>query len=972
LTLVVGSGLKRTAEVSGAARTPGARAPEVKITDFATVVEPKERLRPVDAEYLANIDRAKALERLISRVVADVITGRTTVEETNLQLGAIRDAVLDKTLFDSVLQKYKYKTIIKEPPRAPTLDFDTATKKAAEIIREVESGKLPEHRAFVELADFRASVADKAGFDRLFGAKLREYGEQYVQWLLNSGLDVPSVALNLRGYEGVLGRQFIERYVPDYGRVLAEVESKLSQLKPVSPREAPMLKPKREELERIVGALFDDVLASRKDFFKASEELYWLWNRLSPEKRAELEMILHDLNAYYGERFGITLEPWRPSLLESILRRAELFAADVRSALVNAPKTTAELIKSKVKTVEEFLSPEHLAKQWKHMRFIMLEDKLYSIAESFSRGKIGLEDAKKALAELAGRYEKLGAEEMAGTIREKLKDDEALKRYLDAVLGLRKGSIPKSIDTLELRKGSMPKPMLWPVVLRLGKARDAVVGAVREFAPELRRYTWEGWRFAEAEGRLADLVKRFELGEVSLEKARRETSKLIKEIEKTRGRDTAEGYRKYFEEVVLRREFDDVVRKFRRAEISPEETRRRLMEIVDEIEKKIGKERADSYRKYAEELLTGRREEPARVEEKPRLPDESVFERDRKMMLETEFSRRGFEFESVVNKYRLGEISRKQAEKRLMQIVEEIEKLSDQLGDKKWTKLYNREYVKEVLSGKYGGPSRAMKERGGRGQQLLLLEKEKIVSEKTPVGLTRLSSRGATVTPLERPIRAASASDTRQRPVAETAPRQVLTPEERSALVQALRARAEAIPEHALAPEIRQALIQAQLVRQKLAEISELLKSPRAVQLLKEEPRLKKRRRLIAVPSLVRPETTTLIPPIPKSDIPKTPEGDLKYNPPLLTTTTPTPTVDVPPTPTYTPLVPQFTTYDVPTVPTYTSPTYTTTTPTYDRYPRRLPYGWWRFLPPHMFADRRTGEGAYKVQEGKKQILALA
>jgi len=201
-------------------------------------------------------------------------------------------------------------------------------------------------------------------------------------------------------------------------------------------------------------------------------------------------------------------------------------------------------------------------------------------------------------------------------------------------------------------------------------------------------------------------------------------------------------------------------------------------------------------------------------------------------------------------------------------------------------------------------------------------------------------------------------------PAAETAPRQVLAPEVRSALVQALEVRAEAIPEYALTPEIRQVLREMQLIRQKLAEINELLKTPQGVmQLVREELPERKQRFVIPTvlltlqaetPQYVKPWTRTL----------KTPEDEPKYSPPLLTTATTPTAVTIPSPPTYTPVtVPKISevpTVDVPSVPTYDTGVY-----------KRLPSGWWRLLPPSMFVEDAR-EGAYRVQEGKRQILALA
>jgi hypothetical protein len=296
-----------------------------------------------------------------------------------------------------------------------------------------------------------------------------------------------------------------------------------------------------------------------------------------------------------------------------------------------------------------------------------------------------------------------------------------------------------------------------------------------------------------------------------------------------------------------------------------------------------------------------------------------------------------------------------------MQIVEEIEKLSDQLGDRRWADLYNKKYVEEVLSSKYGGLRRDAEERGteGRGRQqlLLLLEKEKPVSEKVRVEPMRRGGRSP-VTPLERPIQTALTSEVQQ----------VLTPETRIGLVQALRARAEAVPEATLTPELRQTLARAQGVGQRLTEIGKLLKTSQGVvQLLKKEIPQRKRRLVIPTVPQIPTEISEPVPPFPKPDILKTPESDLKYSPLLLTTTV-TPTTSEVPTPTYTPAPPvtvskisEVPVVDVPTVPTYTPAS----------QPKPLPSGWWRHIPPSMFVEDAR-EGAYRVQEGKRQILALA
>ncbi|MFZ8811211.1 MAG: hypothetical protein ACO2PN_24285, partial [Pyrobaculum sp.] len=190
-------------------------------------------------------------------------------------------------------------------------------------------------------------------------------------------------------------------------------------------------------------------------------------------------------------------------------------------------------------------------------------------------------------------------------------------------------------------------------------------------------------------------------------------------------------------------------------------------------------------------------------------------------------------------------------------------------------------------------------------------------------------------------------------------------PAVRSALEYALKPRAETITETALTPELRQTLAWAQEVGRKLITLSELVKPPRALQLLKEEPTLKERRRRVVpiLPALqIEPPQGTR----PWIRTPEMPERISQYEPMLVPTSITPPMTYVPPMPTYTPLgVPRLTTYDIPTVPT-------PDVPTYDRYTRRLPYGWWLHLPPHIFFADRAGEGAYKVQEGKKQILALA
>jgi hypothetical protein len=217
--------------------------------------------------------------------------------------------------------------------------------------------------------------------------------------------------------------------------------------------------------------------------------------------------------------------------------------------------------------------------------------------------------------------------------------------------------------------------------------------------------------------------------------------------------------------------------------------------------------------------------------------------------------------------------------------------------------------------------------------------------------------------------------ETRQRAAAETAPRQVLTPEVRRALVQALEVRAREadatadlakLPETALTPELRQTIAQMQETGRKLAKIDEQLKPPR-LQLLRREPPEKERKP--AVPILQIPtETPRPTPTFPKADTLKTPERILQYEVPTVSTSTTPSTADVPFPPTYTPVtvpkIGEVPTVDVPTVPTYeTAP---------EPRPTPLPPGWWRLLPPSLFSADRAGEGAYRVQEGKRQILLLA
>ena len=855
------------------AKTPNVGAPG------ADIITVKPRWRTAPSADLPSTDFAKKLHSAIGNTVADLISGRITVEEANLRLGAFRDAVSDKALFDRILQSYK--TLLEPPKMTPKLDFAAAASRAAKLVQAADSGSMPGHRAFIELADLRASVANKARFDRIFGSKLKEYGEHYIQWIVNSGLDKPSAVLQLARYEGVLGRQFIEKYVPDYGKVLADIEAKLSQLRPVSPREAPAVKPTPEDVYARVRSLFDDVVEGRMDWFRASEELYKIWRDASPDVRADLEVALNVLNKLYGEKYGVTLEPWRPSLLEAALRKAELFATDIRTA---------------VRSIEEFLDPRRLASRWRYARTSMLDDELHNIADLFiGRRKIGLDEAKRMLADLANKYEKLGMEEMSKTIREKLKDDEALKRFLEAALGMHRMSAVRG--TLELAV----KP-------HFGRAKD-VVDAFKEFVPEHHRYTLRGWRLAEIDAKFNDIISRLMYGEISPEAAKRRALKLVGKIEKMYGREVAEGYRKHFDLAVLRKEFDDVIAKFRRGEINLDEAKKRLMEIADEIERKVDKEKADLYRNYAEEALTGKHIKPA-ADEKPHLPDENMSEKIRRMMLEAELSRRGFEFSSVVNRFRLGEISRRDAKRRLLQIVEEIEKLSDQLGDRRWAKLYNKKYVKEVLSGRRLATSSSMSGRVVRekksGQQLLLL-KEEAKTVKTGVPGMRRNE----------------------------------VPEKSKIRIRAVRTAAGRMPKTGHIATQAAGLKPAKKVKRRtVAPLMPLSVSAYQMQELSS-------------PTGV---------PAPRLEYMRTGAVEAVHHYIPATTHAPIQTQGTDAVP--------ITTQRVPTLDMVWVPT-PTVKPIPAPEPAPLPPWWWRFVPPDLFGVGGR-QGAYRVQSGRKQVLALA
>jgi len=230
----------------------------------------------------------------------------------------------------------------------------------------------------------------------------------------------------------------------------------------------------------------------------------------------------------------------------------------------------------------------------------------------------------------------------------------------------------------------------------------------------------------------------------------------------------------------------------------------------------------------------------------------------------------------------------------------------------------------------------------------------------------------------------------RQEPRVEAGSQLRLPEVQKSALVYALKTRAELIPEVAMTPEIKQAVEWAREFGRKLWELGTELRPVIRPPPADKEPPDKERKIIPTLPTLQVEPPSTVKPPY---EIPKSPEDEPKYNPPPLTTTTAPPTVDVPPPPTYTPVptyeMPPVYTSDVPPPPTYTPvPTYEMP-PVYTSRvdvpptdvpkvpllegppPTPLPHGWWRLLPPGMFAEDNK-EGAYRAQEGKRQILALA
>jgi polyhydroxyalkanoate synthesis regulator phasin len=520
--------------------------------------------------------------------------------------------------------------------------------------------------------------------------------------------------------------------------------------------------------------------------------------------------------------------------------------------------------------------------------------------------------------------------------------------------------------------------------LHLGRAKDAAVGAAKtaeEFlSPAHLANWWKGRRMNEIENRFFDLLDRFRRGEIGLEETRKKASEHINKIEKMFGRKTAEMYRKHFELTVLDKEFRDVVRKFKRGEISQEEAKKRLMEIANNIEKIHGKKKADFYRKYAEEVLTGKRTESMHTEEG--LSNKSTSEMNRNT---TPVEMNG----NAMNGNRLGEIGRKDTERRSMQTMNGSEKSNDKLGGRRWAGMYDKKYVEEVLSGRHREPRHVVKERGveGRRQHLVLLERpiEKYIEDVRPnrglrhvVKERGVEGRRQHLVLLERPIekyiedvrpnrglrhvvKERGVEGRRQHLVLLERPiekyiedvRPKIVAEDYTPLFRLLGVRHRELRLHRMTA--------AQLEKPKL-----LYTALEELETTKITPK-RRRRIILPVPSPLETET----PPQYDEPLVRTPmisERVPRYKTTLVSTfTTPT-TANVPSPSTYPPVtVPRIS--EVPTVGVPPAPI-NEKSPT----PRqtRLPFGWWSFLPPWKVADDRAGEGAYKVQEGKRQILALA
>jgi hypothetical protein len=250
--------------------------------------------------------------------------------------------------------------------------------------------------------------------------------------------------------------------------------------------------------------------------------------------------------------------------------------------------------------------------------------------------------------------------------------------------------------------------------------------------------------------------------------------------------------------------------------------------------------------------------------------------------------------------------------------------------------MYDKKYVEEVLSGRHREPRRDAEERGveGRRQHLMLLERpiEKYIEDVLPnrglrhvVKERGVEGRRQHLMLLERPI---------EKYIEDVLPNRGL-----------------------------------RLHRMAAAQLEKPKLSYTALEELETTKITPKRRRriILPVPSPLETETP------PQYDKPLVytlmiSERIPRYKTTLVSTfTTPT-TANVPSPSTYPPVtVPRIN--EVPTVGVSPAPI-NEKSPT----PRqtRLPFGWWRFLPPWKVADDRAGGGAYKVQEGKRQILALA
>jgi hypothetical protein len=444
-----------------------------------------------------------------------------------------------------------------------------------------------------------------------------------------------------------------------------------------------------------------------------------------------------------------------------------------------------------------------------------------------------------------------------------------------------------------------------------------------------------------------------------------------------------EGFRQRREmrrDVELQEEYIDIINKFRTGELGLEEAKGRLLELAKRAEK-ADKELADWFRKKAGELGKERVEEkPPQIEKQPevRLPDE----RDVEFIKRAEEERRRLELElkeresgrgrqqllllekepkvlldrevvRVIDRFRRGELTAEEARRRILDAARRAEKFDKALA------AFYRSLADAVEKGDLQTLKTLASQLRDVTPKTDVYEVQIYNAGQRPALEVRLKE-GALV--LEEPKAATELKpETRVLELAEV--RQILTPEVRGALIEGLETRqklgeAEALPGIMLTPEVRQILAQAQEVRRRLAEIDAALK----LLLRRKQPKKERRPAIPLMPPILQTEPPQYVEP---STNALEPFGDIsKYNPPLLTTATPPPTYTVT-TPTYTPAtVPKISevpTVDVPTVPT----------PDTVPVPPPLPPGWWRLLPPDAVAEN-SREGAYKVQTGKKQILALA